>query len=538
MNSGLGSYNKVFRIWEGEVINMQTDVIKIYKLERGREEALEEEEKNKRNTNKIVNLFCGKQQRLGLLEKATKWRSFGAFCLVLVLVVFDVLPVEPAGLPDVVEAADPTPKTGTIEFYEYELAKYDSSVGKRDFNKSFYENGQYSRLGMFIYEYDGTCYVATNQLTSDGKWPTFKLDSFGWDFTPGVDAFYARKYTETYSFYRHGYFTSIIFHVDDDYYGLEANSKGIYHYKIDKNSLNGWYLEKWSMSMYSNANKIWIFDRNTAYMMSGYNSYIGLVPQAWFETGTEIGTLDFWCYNPTREKKTYTCINEDFRLGDNQVYVAEDDLFLSENVKLTIPEGAVLCVKNGPFYVNGEIDCSGTILVEDGGVIIPYESTAAGSKIILENGGAMIIRNGGRVYAGCPKGSLGTMGDQGWLVMHEGSSIINYGLLVAGQCNFNYGRATIENHKGGEMGYTVDDRVKFMSATVDGKSSDSSFGLVKTSGTVHYGKDANTTVLKLWDGATTTLANKATGNKDGETVKVYSYDKDGKCTINNEYTPQ
>ena len=217
--------------------------------------------------------------------------------------------------------------------------------------------------------------------------------------------------------------------------------------------------------------------------------------------------------------------------------MADEDLFLSENVKLTIPEGAVLCVKNGPFYVNGEIECSGTILVEDGGSILPYASEAAGSRIVLKEGGAMIIRSGGRVYAGCPKGSLGTAGDQGWLDMYAGSSIINFGLLVAGQCNFKYGQATLDNHKGGAMfiGYTVDNKSKFMSGAVNGSSTPSSLGLIKTNGTVHYGKDSNLTVVKAWYGGATVFANKNSGA--GQTIKLYSYDKDGKCTVKTDYEP-
>ena len=246
--------------------------------------------------------------------------------------------------------------------------------------------------------------------------------------------------------------------------------------------------------------------------------------------------LDFWIYD-SNNKKTYTCINADFKLGDNQVYVADEDLFLAEDVKLTIPDGAVLCVKKGPFYVNGEIECYGTILVEDGGSILPYASESSGSRIVMKEGGAMIIRSGGRVYAGCPKDSLGTKKANGWLDMNAGSSIINFGLLVVGQCNFKYGQATIENHKGAAMflGYAVDNRSKFLNGTVSGSSTASSLGLTKTGGTVHYGKDSNITVIKAWEGGTAGFANKASGG--GQTIKLYSYDKDGKCTIYADHKP-
>ena len=238
-----------------------------------------------------------------------------------------------------------------------------------------------------------------------------------------------------------------------------------------------------------------------------------------------------------------------YTIGDNQVYVADKDLFLKEGVKLTIPDGSVLCVKNGPFYVNGEIECSGTILVEDGGIIMPYESTSGGSRIVLKEGGAMIIRSGGRVYAGCPKGSLWTQGDNGWLDMYAGSTIINFGLLIAGQCNFKYGQATLENHKGGKMflGYTVnnEDEYHFMNSSRDAEVLDHSiegrtnisyyYGASRTGGggTVAYGEGANQTVLKIWDGSYTGTANKSSGG--GKTVKLYSYDKDKNCTVYENY---
>ena len=238
--------------------------------------------------------------------------------------------------------------------------------------------------------------------------------------------------------------------------------------------------------------------------------------------------------------------------------MADRDLFLKEGVKLTIPEGSVLCVKNGPFYVNGEIECYGTILVEDGGIIMPYESEAGGSRIIMKEGGAMIIRKGGKVYAGCPKDSLWTKGDNGWLDMYEGSSIINFGLFVAGKCNFKYGQATIENHKGGRMylGYSINNNGEYTFLNADFHYSVSSSGgntfsdmatvltaaemfetfyLDKAGAAVYYGQDSKQTVIKTWDGARTCFANKATSA--GQTVKLYTYDKDGKCAINSSYSP-
>ena len=57
----------------------------------------------------------------------------------------------------------------------------------------------------------------------------------------------------------------------------------------------------------------------------------------------------------------------------------------------------------------------------------------------------------------------------------------------------------------------------------------------KTNGAVYYGVGNNQTVIKVWDGACKNFANKATSA--GQTVKLYSYDKDGKCMINSNYSP-
>ena len=254
------------------------------------------------------------------------------------------------------------------------------------------------------------------------------------------------------------------------------------------------------------------------------------------------------------QTNAYTCINRDYAIGTKenpQVYTADADLFLQEGVTLTVPEGSVLCVKKGRFFVNGEIKCSGTILVEDGGVIEPFESTGSGSRIVLEEGGTMIIRKGGKVFAGCPQGCLGTPQGGGWLDMKAGSSIINYGILIAGQCNFKYGQATLENHKDGIMClgcslYSYADEKKFLNFSQSdtktlnnmrsGKENYGSVGAGLTGGRVYFGELSNMTILKTWDGAITYIQNKNTEAGSGLSLKTYSYNSSGKCTIGT-YTP-
>ena len=238
---------------------------------------------------------------------------------------------------------------------------------------------------------------------------------------------------------------------------------------------------------------------------------------------------------------TYNCINANYSIGkedgsDPQVYQAngaKGGLFLREGVTLTVPKNSILVVKNGPFYVNGTINCYGTILVENGGILTTYDSTDKGSNINLYEGSAMIIRGGGRVYAGCPAGSTGAAKD-GWLKVYPGASIVNYGLMVAGKCDFRIGEgsAIVENHEGATMylGYSVEDEKKFLSTAYTGASTDS-LGLARTGGQLFWqasNSNKGKTVFKVWNGATTGFANR----HFNDPIKLYSYDKDGKCTVN------
>ena len=205
------------------------------------------------------------------------WRGGVAVLLAAALVVSDALPVgPPVGLPDTVKAADPTPKTGTITFYEYQLRRYDNAWAREYFSTS-YQDAYSSTSGLFIYEYDGTCYAVMNELTSDGKWPTCKVDVFGWEYTPGADVFYARTMPRTYDLYKHDKYFAINLVADDvgyKYYGIDGNSNGIYHYEIARNdgSTNNWYRPKWWMILQT-TNKIRVYNSQTS--LCGRDSYIG-----------------------------------------------------------------------------------------------------------------------------------------------------------------------------------------------------------------------------------------------------------------------
>ena len=484
-----------------------------------------------------------------LIDRRHFFRAMGrgvfAILLAAALVLSDALPIGPAGLPEQVEAADKYPRTGTITFYKYTRLTNIDEVAKK--------NRTYDDFFM-AYEYGGSYYAPYTRILRPNYWPVMKVDEILPHFSAEGSTFYSRtrirqrKYNVADSDALWGKNLISIFTQYN-----EIGEPGDYN----NTGIDATY-ENDRISPASSARRISVRQSGTGSDAKFQMVYVygeGGNAKDWtrfygcdtFIAGTiTLAATNFLCYKI--DSFPYTCINSNYQIGENQVYVADRDLILREGVKLTIPEGSVLCVKNGPFYVNGEIECSGTILVEDGGIIMPMESTSGGSRIVMKEGGAMIIRSGGRVYAGCPKGSLWTQGDNGWLDMYAGSSIINFGLLIAGQCNFTYGQATIENHKGGAMflGYTVanSDENNFINS---GQVQDhffnpnvtvilhSYFGVGKSNGTVHYGSGSNQTVLKIWDGAYTMFANKS--SDDGQTVKLYSYDNAGKCTVKTDYEP-
>ena len=469
----------------------------------------------------------------------------GVFSVVLsaALVLSDALPVNsPMGLSKMTEAAGPS--KGYITFYHYTpITSFDQlNPGDEGWRDTF-----------MMYEIGGVWYAPNSKILGTDNWPVGKVDQMLPHFNSEGD-FYSRvkSYVSRWCSGDWWVCKKPLFFMTKSPNGESARLQGHYDgnkifpapngdtslspFEVSNARQQSGFYECAFRYIYTKGD-----ERTWGFYLMGDTSKI-------YGSGGEGRYFRMYQVN----SYYYTCINSNYTIGENQVYTADRDLILKESATLTIPEGSVLCVKKGPFYVNGEIKCKGTILVEDGGIIMPMESTSGGSRIILEEGGAMIIRSGGRVYAGCPKDSLWTQGDNGWLDMYAGSSIINFGLLVAGKCNFTYGQATIENHKGARMylGYTVsnDGEHSFMNTRWPGggagtgtagtlvqNPTESSFGLVKTNGTVHYGKGDNITVFKIWDGAATSFANK--DGSGGQSIKLYSYDKDGKCTVDSSYSP-
>ena len=181
------------------------------------------------------------------------------------------------------------------------------------------------------------------------------------------------------------------------------------------------------------------------------------------------------------EKKTYNAMS-DYTISNGNIFRNQDSSFLLDGKTLTIPEGSVLSVK-GTFYYNGTINCAGTIIVEEGARMLPFNPNMKAGEINLQNGGTLIIMPKGRVVAGLPAGTLNAK-ENAWLNVgtkaDSTGTIINYGLLVSGNTNFGP-NATIEMHDGSRMflGYVQNRKLlNFIYNDFNGKSYSSEVGVV------------------------------------------------------------
>ena len=136
-----------------------------------------------------------------------------------------------------------------------------------------------------------------------------------------------------------------------------------------------------------------------------------------------------------------------------------EGVFLPAGETITIEKGGILSIE-GTFLNNGTIiNNGGTILIKDGGSICPFlqgDNTAKnGCGAIICNGGDIIIESGGALYAGMNDDSM----NQVPFYMDNSSTMIVYGLVVYGSMRLG-DAARIELRSGGKMygsyyGYTV-----------------------------------------------------------------------------------
>lgn len=155
-------------------------------------------------------------------------------------------------------------------------------------------------------------------------------------------------------------------------------------------------------------------------------------------------TYDFLMYEVA--ERNYSAMS-DYTITKGNIFVNEDSTFLLDGKTLTVEEDAVLSIK-GTFYYNGNIDCAGTIILQEGATLMPYHPNKAAGNITLRDGGTLIIMPKARVLAGLPKGCMNATKDAHLDV--QNGTIINYGLLAAGYTELN-SNSVIEMHNGSLM---------------------------------------------------------------------------------------
>ena len=427
----------------------------------------------------------------------------------------------PAGSPAVVEAR--------VNLSSMKVYKYDRLVNAKDVAPAA---GSYDRL--FVYQYQDHYYAPYTRLLGENNWPVKDVEALFPHFDPSWSTFYSRTKVLHSVLGKNGSdeWGPNGIYIHPKYNGIgETGENGLYTTtgwsKIDFKNENGSNMSmRLEVSEIDNTDKFHIFyrylhngNRTNGTNLSGDNTKI---------YGSLFNRCEFMVYSVST--LNYTCINSNCSIDDNQVFTADSDLFITENGVLNIPDGSVLSVSKGPLFLNGKIVCRGTILVEGDGIIETWESAANGGHIVIEEGGALIIRNGGKVFTGCPQGIQGTLKNEGYLEVKSGGTVINFGRLVAGQVIFRTG-STLENHSGGQIdiGYSVDDQNGFESCKPDSSGQYLPDATTSSKGRVTYEDNC---VFRIYAGS---INHWSSNNTDRDTskkpVKYYYYDSDGNCTV-------
>ncbi|MBQ8107404.1 MAG: hypothetical protein IJ129_01500, partial [Ruminococcus sp.] len=132
-------------------------------------------------------------------------------------------------------------------------------------------------------------------------------------------------------------------------------------------------------------------------------------------------------------------ISKDKYISTNGGTESTTGVILPEGETLTINKGGILSI-SANFINNGTIiNNGGVILVKDGGTIYPFlqgkDSTTKGCGTILCNGGDIIIQKGGTVYAGLNDANCKKVP----FYLDNSSTLINLGVLVYGTMRLGEG---------------------------------------------------------------------------------------------------
>lgn len=332
------------------------------------------------------------------------------------------------------------------------------------------------------------------------------------------------------SFFTRDYIGAPYFHYQDK----DGDNRNAARYKIEfqnkENKLEGRYLYCDGDDIYrSKSADKWTVSHVT--VRNGFGSRrIYYNRSAWYDTqlvirGGHISSVEdtgdyFEIY--TALEKTYGAIG-DYTIKSGQVQRINNDVYQLDGTKLIIEDGAVMNVC-GNFYYNGEIEVKGTLIVQDGGVMIPFSPLKAGGKITLKDGGTIIVKPKGRLLAGLGKGQLNST--EHGLVYVQSGNIINYGLTDI--CRIKMDKeAVIENHSGGRMflGYGITKNIGKFQGKYTKDTSSGDLGLDLTYGSVTC---ASGSTIKLFYGSGFNVGN--AGN-NGQPCTVMTYSKDGNVNV-------
>ena len=369
--------------------------------------------------------------------------------------------------------------------------------------------------GLFMWENGGNYYYsAYNEFDSSGfRWIGRNIDTNPYISTG--DSFYTRDFIGAPYFH---------------YGGKDGDSKTS-KYKIEfqnkDNKLEGYYLYCDGDDIYRRkSGDNWTISSPVIGSASFGTYRVYYNRSAWWDTqlvirGNKISSVEdtgdlFKIYRAWEQ--TFGAISN-YTIGKGQVQRINNDVYQLDGTKLVIEDGAVLNVC-GKFFYNGEIEVRGTLIVQDGGLMIPFSPTKEAGKITLKDGGTIIVKPNARLVAGLGKGQLNTTTNS--LVNVESGNIINYGLVDI--CRIKLGSAaTIENHSGGRMflGYGISGGVGKFQGDYTSSTSASTLGLNLNYGSVNSTAGAT---IKCYSGSGLSVGNCGSG---GQPCTVMSYDKDG-----------
>lgn len=329
------------------------------------------------------------------------------------------------------------------------------------------------------------------------------------------------------------------------YQGTDGDNGGAKKYKIKAYNLNdtdsGRYVgnKTGDLHVRSNRDDPWSFMGYNAAINKGVsnvpkNKFImfeNLSASSDFQAYTNGGTKLSGCKDSGWSKGerlelysaqvvTYSAMG-DYTIANDQVTRVEGNVFLLDDKTLYIKEGGVLSVE-GTFFCNGTIICEGTIIVQENAVLMPFAPKNYGANISIQNGGCMIISNGGRVYCGNPENRLDAKKNA--MLKVDNGNIINFGLLVAGIADI-MPNSTIENHGGGKiaLGYSLQYDVATIQSEPLNNFSVSKFGLQK-----HGNVKMDNCDIKAFDGSSLYIFTYSMF--DAGTVNYFAYDKNGKSS--------